>query len=299
MAFSGGGSNILKPHTHDSTILQDGGNLNFQNITQANMSAGSLTQSDGVHLQELLLGTPAQIPRVNAGATAVEWHSPIEIGEELVHKGSIHGCTGGSVQTELLVSATDGDYLQADSAAAAGLSYVTPPSPAWQLLATYTGSNSNQTIAISPAVDLSTDYSEVIVIANLYTNAGTGFGEVVLYPNGSGSVFTPSYGYSIDTSPAITAINHASTTFHVCGIAAMTTTNSGFHSETHISLAKTSTTTDTVYMKTDSISNQNLSQHWESTVDLGTTNLSSLQYTTQLANWGAGSNISIYGVRYN
>jgi hypothetical protein len=299
MAFSGGGSNILKPHTHSSTILQDGGNLRLDGITQGNLAAGSLTQSDGNTLIELAIGTPAQIPRVNAGATAVEWHSPIEIGEELVNKGSLHGCTGGSVQTELLVSATDGDYLQADSAAAAGLSYVTPPSPAWQLLATYTGSTSSQTIAISPAVDLSTDFSEVVVIANLYTNTGTGFGEIVLYPNGSGGTFTPSYGYSIDTSPAITAINHASTSFHVCGIAAMTTTNSGFHSETHISLAKTSTTTDTVYMKTDSISNQNLSQHWESTVDLGTTNLSSIQYAAQLTNWGAGSNISIYGVRYN
>lgn len=299
MAFSGGGSNVTKPHTHDSTILQDGGNLNFQNITQANMSAGSLTQSDGVHLQELLLGTPAQIPRVNAGATAVEWHSPIEIGEELVNKGSIHGCTGGSVQTELLVSATDGDYLQADSGAAAGLSYATLPSPAWQLLATYTGSSSNQTVTISPAVDLSTDFSEIVVIANLYTNGGTGFGELYLYPNGSGGTFTPSYGYSIDTSPAITAITNASTFYHVLATAALTTTNSGCHSETHISLAKTSTTTDTVYIKTDSISNQNLSQHWESTVDLGTTSLSSVQIQAQLTTWGAGSNVSIYGVRYN
>ena len=40
MGFSGGGSNILKPHTHDSTILQDGGNLDFKNITQSDMSAG-------------------------------------------------------------------------------------------------------------------------------------------------------------------------------------------------------------------------------------------------------------------
>ena len=47
MAFSGGGSNILKPHTHDSNVLQDGGNLNFQNVTQGNMSAGSITYSNG------------------------------------------------------------------------------------------------------------------------------------------------------------------------------------------------------------------------------------------------------------
>ena len=56
MGFSGGGSNILKPHTHDSNILQDGGNLNFQGVTQGNLSAGSVTYSDGSNLQELVLG---------------------------------------------------------------------------------------------------------------------------------------------------------------------------------------------------------------------------------------------------
>ena len=54
MGFSGGGSNILKPHTHDSTIVQDGGNLDFKNITQGDMSSGSVVFSDGVHLQELV-----------------------------------------------------------------------------------------------------------------------------------------------------------------------------------------------------------------------------------------------------
>jgi hypothetical protein len=75
MGFSGGGSNILKPHTHDSTILQDGGNLDFKNITQSDMSAGSVTYSDGVHLQELGIGTPAQQLIVNPGATAPMWSS--------------------------------------------------------------------------------------------------------------------------------------------------------------------------------------------------------------------------------
>ena len=75
MGFSGGGSNILKPHTHDSTILQDGGNLDFKNITQSDMSAASMTYSDGVHLQELAIGTPAQQLIVNPGATAPVWSS--------------------------------------------------------------------------------------------------------------------------------------------------------------------------------------------------------------------------------
>jgi len=67
MAFSGGGSNDLKPHTHDSTILLDGGSLDFKNITQSSMSNGSLTYSNTAHLQELSIGTPTHVLTVSAG----------------------------------------------------------------------------------------------------------------------------------------------------------------------------------------------------------------------------------------
>jgi hypothetical protein len=73
MAFSGGGQAITRPHTHDATILQDGGSLNMQGVTQGNLSAGSLTQSDGSNLQELLLGNPAQVLEVNPAGTAAAW----------------------------------------------------------------------------------------------------------------------------------------------------------------------------------------------------------------------------------
>jgi len=76
MGFSGGGSTLLKPHTHDSNIVQDGGNLDFKNITQGDMSAGSITYSDGSHLQELVIGAPAANLRVNGGATALEYYTP-------------------------------------------------------------------------------------------------------------------------------------------------------------------------------------------------------------------------------
>ena len=79
MGFSGGGSNILKAHTHDGTVLQDGGALDFDNATQGSMSAGSITQSDGAHLQELLIGNPAEVPRVNGAGTALEYHSPVDL----------------------------------------------------------------------------------------------------------------------------------------------------------------------------------------------------------------------------
>ena len=73
MAFSGGGSNVLKPHTHDSGILQDGGSLRFDGITESSMASGSVTFSDGNNLQELAIGSPSAQLIVNAGATAPEW----------------------------------------------------------------------------------------------------------------------------------------------------------------------------------------------------------------------------------
>ena len=42
MGFSGGGSNVLLPHTHDGTVTQDGGPLNFNNITQSQSAAGEV-----------------------------------------------------------------------------------------------------------------------------------------------------------------------------------------------------------------------------------------------------------------
>jgi len=76
LGFSGGGSNVLLPHTHDGTVAQDGGPLDFDNVTQADLTAGDVVFSDGTHLQRLAIGTPAQQIKVNAGATAPEYFTP-------------------------------------------------------------------------------------------------------------------------------------------------------------------------------------------------------------------------------
>ena len=60
MGFSGGGSNILKAHTHNGLTVQDGGALDFDDITQSQSSAGMVFYSDGTHLQQLSYpGSPA------------------------------------------------------------------------------------------------------------------------------------------------------------------------------------------------------------------------------------------------
>lgn len=67
MGFSGGGSNVLLPHQHDGTVSQDGGPLDFNNITQSQSASGQIFYSDGAHLQQLSIGAPNDQIRVSAG----------------------------------------------------------------------------------------------------------------------------------------------------------------------------------------------------------------------------------------
>lgn len=305
MGFGGGGSGPLVNHTHDGLLALDGGPL-ATGATQFGLTDLSLLVSDGTNIQELLAGGALTVPRINAAGTGWEFVIPSDVGEHLVNFGDLHGCSGGSNQVAIPVSATDGDVLQADSAAAAGVSYTNSPvwynAPAMELLATYTavGTGSSGTTITFPSVNLETDYAKLLVIANIYTaQAVGGFGEFYMYVNSAGGTWSDAYGYSFDSSPALTALNVAAPTRHVISVPTMTATNSNFHSETSISLAKTATTTDTIVMKSDCTSNQNESQHWENSVDRGTVSLTNIVYQCNLSAWDAGSNISVYGVKYN
>ena len=75
MGFSGGGSNVLLPHTHDGRVSQDGGPLNFSNITQSQSAAGEVFYSDGTALQQLAYpGVPAgETLTAAAASTAPAW----------------------------------------------------------------------------------------------------------------------------------------------------------------------------------------------------------------------------------
>ena len=69
MGFSGGGSNITKAHTHDSTVVQDGGAL-AANVTQFGLTNGSILFSDGSNIQELGIGSSAEVLAVSGGTPA-------------------------------------------------------------------------------------------------------------------------------------------------------------------------------------------------------------------------------------
>ena len=69
MGFSGGGSNVTRAHTHDSTVVQDGGSL-AANVTQFGLTNGSILYSDGSNIQELGVGGAAQVLAVSGGIPA-------------------------------------------------------------------------------------------------------------------------------------------------------------------------------------------------------------------------------------
>ena len=67
MVFNGGGGGQLLNHEHDGSLVADGGPLDFRNITQSSMSAGSMTFSDGAHLQERAIGAVSDVLTVAGG----------------------------------------------------------------------------------------------------------------------------------------------------------------------------------------------------------------------------------------
>ena len=69
MGFGGGGSNVTKAHTHDSTVVQDGGSL-AANVTQFGLTNGSILYSDGSNIQELGIGSSAEVLAVSGGTPA-------------------------------------------------------------------------------------------------------------------------------------------------------------------------------------------------------------------------------------
>jgi len=64
MGFSGGGSNVLKPHKHSSAV-QDGSPLNMNNVTEATLTAGDIVYSDGSALQRLAIGADTTVLSVS------------------------------------------------------------------------------------------------------------------------------------------------------------------------------------------------------------------------------------------
>jgi len=76
MGFNGGGGGQLLNHQHDGSLVADGGPLDFRTaVTQSSMSLGSITYSDGNHLQELIkpVAPANEILQFATAASAPSW----------------------------------------------------------------------------------------------------------------------------------------------------------------------------------------------------------------------------------
>jgi len=112
MGFSGSGGSVTRPHTHSSAIVNDGGALNMDNITQASLTAGDIVYSDGTALQRLALAAANDELRVNAGATAPEWYTPAAGGSNYEHIAS-GTASGGTSLTVSFTGVAPPDYIVA------------------------------------------------------------------------------------------------------------------------------------------------------------------------------------------
>ena len=98
MGFSGGGSNQTLPHTHDGTVSQDGGPLDFGNVTQSQSASGEIFFSDGVHLQQLPIGAPNDQIRVS-GANLPEYFTPAAAASTFEELANVSATSGTSITT--------------------------------------------------------------------------------------------------------------------------------------------------------------------------------------------------------
>jgi len=120
MGFSGGGSNVLLPHKHDGRVSQDGGELDFNNITQSNSSSGQVFYSNGTAIQQLAIGAPATVLTVS-GANLPAWTAA---GGVSTSRQVISGMTNGQTTTStVFVDITNGSATLTNSAGGSAFIY--------------------------------------------------------------------------------------------------------------------------------------------------------------------------------
>ena len=91
MGFSGGGANVTKSHTHDSSVVQDGGSL-AANATQFGLTNGSLLYSDGTNIQELGVGASSEVLGTASG-TIPTWETAAAGGGNVIFVDSVAATT--------------------------------------------------------------------------------------------------------------------------------------------------------------------------------------------------------------
>ena len=176
MGFSGGGSNILKPHTHDSGILQDGGALDMQGVTQGNMSTGSMPYSDGANLQELVKGVDGQTMQLSGGFPS--WQTATVGANQ-----ALSNLSAVAVNTTMNMNSN----IVTNVGAGAGMAKM-------ETIANYetSAATENHTFTFSPAIDLDAYQYLYITIAGTTNHSGS----IDVLWNGLTSAYD--YNFSVD-----------------------------------------------------------------------------------------------------
>jgi len=213
MAFGGSGSSVTRAHTHDSGVVNDGGSLNLNGVTQggAAMTTGAITFSDGAagNMQVLTLGNANETLTVNAGATAPEWGAGADPhGAGMVvcwagSQGSVPAgwllCDGASVAT-----ATYGDLHTAIGYVygGAGANFNLP-----NLVNRFVRGQSTQTAATGGADSLTLSTAQMPTHTHTINDSGHAHGLKLFSSGGSNGIPTTRYGNHIAT----VAVNYGTT----------------------------------------------------------------------------------------
>jgi hypothetical protein len=284
MGFSGGGSNILKPHTHDSTILQDGGNLDFDNITQANLTAGDLTFSDGVHLQRLAIGSAAQ-SLIVSGASLPAWGSS---------STSILAATGDMLYASAantLANLNIGNAGQVLAVNAAGTLPEWSSSGRLQLLEHYEESaatNNAKTFTFSPSLDMTDNYAQVILLSSMFGLSGD------LYATINAQVGTV-YNLGANTSNAGTAGTFNDSAVTALNIQRMGGAGDTRQGELNILGNSADGRLNGFYKEYSSLTKSAVGGFYMGIDQSGV--ISSIELTTSAGNWNQGSTFDVYGYK--
>jgi len=245
--------------------------------------------------QRLAIGSANQILQVKSSLPS--WETLSTAGSVLTTQGDV--LYEGAAGLARLGFGTSGDVLTTKGTGA---------NPVWEtpsgggqieLIATAnagvpTGRNSLwNSGTLTPEPNMETTYSELIVIANLYYDEATGFGECYINLNSTTSNYGDAHGYYYDGTTMTQLSKSNGTTAFITDANLGESTNEGIH--TYTSIALNDATTFMYNFHTYSTSSSGTSMILDTTCDLASNTIDHVKLQASLASWQADSNITIYG----
>jgi len=217
----------------------------------------------------------------------------------LATTGSLLAASSANTLSELSASATSGHVLTSTGAASLPTYQAVASGGQIELIGTATagvptGRKSNWLSGtLTPEPNMETTYSELIVIANLYYDEATGFGECYINLNSTTSGYGDAHGFYYDGSSNTNLSKSNGTVAFITDANLGESTNEGIH--TYTSIALNDATTFMYNFHTYSTSSSGTSMILDTTCDLASNTIDHVKLQASLASWATDSNITIYG----